>query len=110
MAKAENGVLGPVKGKVGNLIFSSWLGTPTVRANPGTRKTKNQKEINTRTGFGDSWKYILPIKEYLKLGFREVTRGDRGQFTARQYLLNNAVERDEMNNTSFAPSRMLVSQ
>lgn len=46
MALAENGPLGPVKGKVKNLVYSSNLGTPYVRFNPGTRSKKSKKEEN----------------------------------------------------------------
>lgn len=111
MAKAENGLFGPVKGRVANVIFSSNLGTPYVRSRPQKRKAGNTKEKNTRQGFGDlSWDFIKPIQPFLKLSFREVARGDRGVFAARSYLLKQAVVRDAENNTSIVPSQMLISR
>lgn len=111
MAKAENGPLGPVSGKLGNLIFSHYLGKPYVRSNPKSRKKGNEKEENTRDGFGDlSWDFIRPVQPFLKLTFREVARGDRGVFAARSYLLRYAVERGEKNKTSILPAQMLMSR
>lgn len=111
MAKAENGPLGPVKGKLGNLIFSSNLGTPYVRINPGTRKKGNKKEVNTRNAFTTlTWAFLNPIKPFLQVSYKEVAKGRRTLQAAISYLNKNAMERDANNNSVILPSKMLVSR
>ena len=111
MAKAENGVLGPVRGKVANLIFSKNLDTYYVRSNPGTRSAPNEKEQNTRDSFGGiSWAFLNPIKPFLRLSYKEVAKGNRSLQAALSYLVKNALDRDGKNLSTVDPSRMLVSR
>lgn len=110
MALAKNGPLGPVKGKVKNLVYSSNLGTPYVRFNPGTRSKKSEKEENNHDGFRGTWTFINPLKDFFTISYREVSRGNRGMFSALSYYLKYASERDARSNVSFFPSRMLMSR
>ena len=52
-AIAEGGVLGTTRGKVGNVVFSTWKGINTVRAKVDPANPQTQAQQENRTDFGN---------------------------------------------------------
>jgi len=52
-AVAENGVLGTTRGKVGNVVFSTWKGINTVRAKVDPANPQTQAQQDNRSDFGN---------------------------------------------------------
>ena len=87
------GSLGPVKGKVGNIIVSSWKGKPYVKSVPGERKSPpTQKELINRKKWAMAQAWLKPIKEFVRQGFSGYTPTVEGFLAAKSYLLKNAFE------------------
>jgi hypothetical protein len=87
------GSLGPVKGKVGNIIVSSWKGKPYVKSVPGERKSPPTiKELNNRKKWAMAQAWLKPIKEFVRQGFNGYTPTVEGFLAAKSYLLKNAFE------------------
>jgi hypothetical protein len=87
------GSLGPVKGKVGNIIVSSWKGKPYVKSVPGERKSPpTQKELINRKKWAMAQAWLTPIIEFVRQGFNGYTPTVEGFLAAKSYLLKNAFE------------------
>jgi hypothetical protein len=52
MAKLNNGILGGISGKVGNIVGSSWRNIDTIRSNPKGKKT-GLIPLNSRNNASD---------------------------------------------------------
>lgn len=110
MATNEKGILGGFSGKVGTVIGSSWNGVdymrgiPTHMANPQTAGQQNQ-----RAKVALMMKFLSPLKELLRVGFKKQAVKMSPFNAAMSYNLAHAVT-----NTSpdFAIdfSKVLVSQ
>jgi hypothetical protein len=93
MAKLNNGILGPMTGKAGPLIGSSWKGIPYVKARPRKRtKRVGKDEAANRNKFGMAQYWLKPILGFVRQGFKGYTRTSEGFVAAKSYLLLNAVE------------------
>lgn len=112
MAKMKNGTFGAPSGKLGKeIIFSSWNGEPYIKSNPGKRKKPNEKEKKNHQSFGKTtWGFINPLKDLFQISFKEGTVGNRGMFTARNYLMTHAMEKDAEGNAFVLPEKMLISK
>lgn len=69
MAKANNGILGAVSGKVGNLIFYIQAGEACVRTAGKRRAALTPAESINTEKFALLMKLFRPMKPFLKLGF-----------------------------------------
>ena len=72
MAKLPNGIFGPISGKIGSLVGSTWMGIPYIReishpkANPAPRsaaRLANEEKFK----FINNW--LVPFHDYLTVGF-----------------------------------------
>jgi hypothetical protein len=96
MAKYKNDIIGPITGKIGNMVFCSWNGVPYVRRSPGKRTraaTANQLIIQNKFGMAQSW--LKPILEFTRVGYNGYTSKMTGANAAASYLLRNAFEKAE---------------
>jgi hypothetical protein len=87
------GSLGPVKGKVGNLIVSSWKGKPYVKSLPAERKSPpSEKELSNRKKWAMAHEWLKPVTKFVREGFKGYTPTVEGFLAAKSYLLKNAFE------------------
>jgi hypothetical protein len=93
MASLTYGSLGPVKGKVGNLIVSSWKGKPYVKSLPAERKSPpTEKELNNRMKWTLAHAWLKPVTKFVREGFKGYTPTVEGFLAAKSYVLKNAFE------------------
>ena len=93
MARLTYGSLGPVTGKVGNLIVSSWKGKPYVKSLPRDRKSPpTEKELINRQKWAMAQAWLRPVTQFVREGFKEYTPTVEGFLAAKSYLLKNAFE------------------
>jgi hypothetical protein len=93
MAKIPLGINGPIVGTVGSVVGSSWKGEPHIKAKYKPR-TKNvtQKELGNRDKFGQGQRWLQPIIDFVRVGFRSSTERITGFHAAKSYLSRNAWE------------------
>jgi hypothetical protein len=93
MASLTYGSLGPVNGKVGNLIVSTWKGKPYVKSLPAERKSPpTEKELNNRKKWAMAQAWLRPVTKFVREGFKGYTSTVEGFLAAKSYLLKNAFE------------------
>lgn len=93
MARITTGVLGPFIGKVGPVVGSSWYGIPYMKAKYAKRTTKiSDKEKQSRTRFAMAHRWLQPVKDVVREGFRNHSLKSRGFNAAKSYLIKNAFE------------------
>jgi hypothetical protein len=109
MGKFINGINGPVQGKVGTIIGSSWKGIPYVKARH-RRRTKNisDKEKANRKKFALAHEWLSPLLTFVRVGFRGYSPTSEGFNAAKSYLLLNAME-ESPDGFTINPSLMKVS-
>jgi hypothetical protein len=95
MGSFQYGPLGPVKGKVGNIVISSWKGKPYVKSAPAERKSPlTNKEIANRKKWAMAHAWLKPVTKFVREGFKGYTPTVEGFIAAKSYLLKNAFEGD----------------
>jgi hypothetical protein len=93
MATYHNGIDGPFRGKVGAVIYSSWKGIPYVKARPKPRtKPPTEDEITNRNKFGIAHRWLQPVTDFVREGFKGYSSTVEGFLAAKSYLLKNAFE------------------
>jgi len=110
MARHKKGILGPVEGKVGDVIGSSWNGIPYFRARPASyHDAKTPTQLNNRMKMTVTQKFLKAITPYLRIGFRNYAVGQSAYNAAASYTRNNALLITE-DNVSIDPTKVLVSR
>ncbi|MEO8402972.1 MAG: DUF6266 family protein [Chitinophagaceae bacterium] len=109
MGKFINGINGPVQGKVGTIIGSSWKGIPYVKSKH-KKRTKNvsEKEEANRTKFASAHSWLRPLLSFVRTGFKGYSVKAEGFNAAKSYLLRNAVE-ESPDGFRIMPSLMKLS-
>jgi hypothetical protein len=93
MGSIHFGSLGPMSGKVGNIVISSWKGKPYVKSAPGERTAPpTTKEIANRKKWAMAHAWLKPITDFVREGFKNYTETVEGFIAAKSYLLKNAFE------------------
>jgi hypothetical protein len=93
MAKLTNGIMGPLKGKVGTVVCSSWKGMPYVKSLPRKRtKPAQKKEAANRQKFALAHQWLQPLLEFVRAGFKGYSDKVEGFNAAKSHLLKNAFE------------------
>jgi hypothetical protein len=115
MAILLNGIMGPVQGKVGTVVGSSWKGKAYIKG-PYKRRTKNvsEKELANREKFGKAQAWLKPLLGFVRVGFKGFSQYSEGFVAAKSYLMKNAIEGDLSNggimkNIRINPALMKVS-
>jgi hypothetical protein len=71
MAKINKGIFGPLTGKIGSFIGSTWLGIPYLKKAPV--KDKNSKrsaaQIANSQKFGYVSRWLVPFHPFITVGF-----------------------------------------
>ena len=95
MGSIQYGPLGPIKGKVGNIVISSWKGKPYVKSTPAERTSPlTKKEIANRKKWAMAHAWLKPVTKFVREGFKGYTPTVEGFIAAKSYLLKNAFEGD----------------
>ena len=75
MAILKNGILGPVSGKVGGKVFSSWNGVEVVKDLPQkTTQEPTQLQLDQRDKFALLTAFFAFIKEVIGIGFKSLSK------------------------------------
>jgi hypothetical protein len=92
MAKITGSVIGQISGKVGQVVGSSWKGIAVLRvlassvANPQT-----DKQLTQRQKWSVTIKFLKPLTEFLKIGFKDYAVKMSGFNAATKYNIKNAL-------------------
>ena len=93
MGKLLNGINGPIKGRVGPVIGSSWKGIPYLKG-PHKKRTKriSLKEKNNRQKFKVAQYWLKPTLDFVRQGFKGYSLLSEGFVAAKSHLMKNAME------------------
>jgi hypothetical protein len=94
MAKFNhNRLIGPISGKIGGVVFSSWKGIPYMKAaNPTRTKHISDKEKGNRIKFAMAQQWLRPLLDLVRVGFKGYTPTVEGFAAAKYYLMKNAMQ------------------
>ncbi|HMH31774.1 MAG TPA: DUF6266 family protein [Puia sp.] len=93
MGKLLNGLYGPITGKIGPLVGSTWKGIPYVKSAPKRRSEKvSAPESANRIKFAQAHQWLKPLSEFVRAGFKEYSPTVEGFLAAKSWLLRNAFE------------------
>jgi hypothetical protein len=93
MAKYTQGIHGPFEGKIGKVIGSSWKGMPYLKSVHKKRSTPPRElEIFNRKKWALSQRWLAPLVDFVREGFRGYSARSEGFVAAKSYLLKNAFE------------------
>jgi hypothetical protein len=92
MAKFNQGINGPFQGKVGTVIGASWKGIPYMRSLPKKRTSDpTPGELLNRKKWALSQRWLQPVQEFVRIGFKGYSPKSEGFVAAKSYLLKNAL-------------------
>ncbi len=92
MAKYKQGVFGGVRGRIGNVINSSWKGINYMRIMPAEVNDANTPlQVRQRVKFGLAIQFMKPFVAFLRIGFKYVADKMSPFNAAVSYTLRNAV-------------------
>ncbi|MBO9571774.1 MAG: hypothetical protein J7497_06130, partial [Chitinophagaceae bacterium] len=98
MARLVQGINGPLNGKIGGLVGSSWKGIPYVKAAYKDRTKKiSAKESANRKKFGEAQRWLKPLLDFVRQGFKGYTPTVEGFIAAKSHLMKNAMQGTEIN-------------
>lgn len=103
--KGNNGAL---RGKVGNLVYTSWKGIEVVKTAPVRTEGFSEKQLQSQYIFRLTQDWLRPIMHFVKIGFKGYTQTNEGVTAAKSYLSHHALNKAGYEST-IDPSRMLVS-
>ena len=93
MAKMPFGIMGPFVGSIGPVVGSSWKGIPYQKKKYKKRTKKvTKKELGNRDKFGEGQRWLQPITEFVRTGFRGYKGKIEGFIAAKSYLSHFAWE------------------
>ena len=109
MGRLVSGINGPIQGKVGTVIGSSWRGIPYVKG-PYKKRTKkiSKKEKANRNRFTVAQYWLTLLTDFVRQGFKGYSLKSQGFVAAKSYLMHNAMKRDD-EGYSIDPALVLVS-
>lgn len=93
MAKFNDGINGPFKGKVGTVVGATWKGIHYMRSLPSERTsppTKGEQANRKKWALSQSW--LQPITHFVRIGWKGYSRKSEGFIAAKSYLMKNAFE------------------
>jgi len=95
MGKLINGINGSLVGRVGNIVGSTWKGIPYVKSRPVRRSKKaTGGEAANREKFAMAQRWLSPLLDFVREGFRGYSLRAEGFVAAKSYLLRHAFVKD----------------
>jgi len=93
MGRLISGINGPVQGKIGTVIGSSWRGVPYLKGPYKKRTSKpGEREAGNRNKFAKAHFWLRPLKNFVRAGFKDDAARVQGYLAAKSYLLLHAFE------------------
>lgn len=108
MARLKKGINGPISGKVGDVVGSSWNGIDYIKSLPKRKKPATENELKSRFRFALSQAWLRPLLVFVRVGFKGYTETYEGFAAAKSYLSRNAFEGEGFE-TIVNPALMRVS-
>ena len=91
MARLNNGVYGPISGKLGPAIGATWKGQPYLRSRPRKRgKKRGAREKLNQDKFSQAHYWLQPLLPYVRIGFRGYSSTVEGFNAAKSFCLKHA--------------------
>ncbi len=109
MAKYVHGINGPLVGRLGNLVASSWRNIPYLKTRPQRKKPFTRNELANQGKFGGTSRWLSPLKDFLRAGFKGDDPRKWGFNGAKSYLHKHAMVR-LVDQKVIDPSKVLISQ
>ncbi|MDT0294177.1 DUF6266 family protein [Mesonia ostreae] len=98
MGKINQGILGGLSGKVGNVIGGSWKGIDYLRIKPSSVANPRTKgQVNQRTKFAVTLQFLQAVKPFIKVGYKKLAIKKTEFNAAMSFILNNAITGIEPN-------------
>jgi len=95
MGKISQGILGGFSGKVGNVIGGNWKGIDYMRIQPASvANPRTEGQVDQRTKFNMVLQFLQPVKDFVRIGFKNYAIKMTAFNSAMSYNLRNAVEGD----------------
>lgn len=92
MGKISKGILGGFSGKVGNVVGGNWKGIDYMRIKPSTVANPQSKgQVDQRSRFSIALQFLQPMKEFIKVGFKNYAIKMTAFNSAMSYNVQNAV-------------------
>ena len=92
MGKISQGVLGGFSGKVGNVVGGTWKGIDYMRIKPSNvSNPRTQGQVDQRSKFSTVLRFLQPMTEFLRVGFKLYANKMTQFNNAMSYNLNNAI-------------------
>jgi len=92
MGKINQGILGGFSGKVGNVIGGNWKGIDYMRVKPASvSNPKTDGQLDQRSRFATVLKFLQPIKDFIKVGYKNYAIQMTEFNSAMSYILKNAL-------------------
>nr|WP_320119755.1 DUF6266 family protein [uncultured Marinifilum sp.] len=95
MGKINQGILGGFSGKVGNVIGGNWKGIDYMRVKPASvANPRTEGQVDQRSKFSTVLKFLQPMKDFVKIGFKDYATKMTQFNSAMSYNLKNAIAGD----------------
>lgn len=108
MARLKKGINGPISGKIGNVVGSSWKGIDYIKGLPDRKKPVTENEFKNRFRFGLSQAWLRPLLVFVRAGFKGYTETFEGFSAAKSYVSRHALEGEGFE-TTINPALVKVS-
>jgi len=93
MGIINQGILGGLSGKVGNIIGGSWKGIDYIRLKPSSvANPRTEGQVNKRNKFTATLEFLQPNIEFVREGYKEYAVKQTTFNAAMSEVLNNAIE------------------
>ena len=110
MAKLKQGIFGPITGKLGSLVGSSWMGIPYIKKTP--RIDKNRKRTPAQIANNEKFAYVndwmVPFHTFILVGFSNLA-SSKTALGACLSAIYKTVFTDVMPNLIIDHSKMQIS-
>lgn len=111
MAIAENGLMGGVSGRIGNVVGVNRNGSFYFRSLPVDKKDpKTEKQVAQRSNFLVTQSFLRTFSPFLRVGFRFEAMGMKSTFNAAMSVNMPHVTKDENNGFVVDYPNVLVSK
>jgi hypothetical protein len=92
MGKINQGILGGLSGKVGNIIGGSWKGIDYIRIKPtSVANPRTEGQVNQRNKFTATIEFLKPNKDFINVGYKNFAIKKTAFNAAMSNVLNNAI-------------------
>ena len=92
MGIINQGILGGISGKIGNVIGASWKGIDYLRIKPShVANPRTPGQVNQRNKFFATLEFLKPNLPFVKVGYKNLAIKKTAFNAAMSYVLNNAI-------------------